>query len=135
MINERAFWDMTKRTANGCFEWQGYRNAGGYGRYSQKLAHRLAYSFAKGDPGNLTVCHTCDNPPCCNPDHLWLGTQQDNLRDAMVKGRLRGAGQTHCKQGHEFTEANTYRYGKRRFCRTCNRAASAAYNAKRPGRS
>lgn len=52
-------------------------------------AHRVAYFVFKGvDPGPLLVCHTCDNPPCINPDHLFLGTHRDNAADALEKGRL-----------------------------------------------
>jgi hypothetical protein len=77
---------------NECWEWQGKKKVGGYGYFSingiEKGAHRIAYALSKGEiqPG-LCVCHTCDNPPCCNPNHLWLGTISDNTRDMIKKGR------------------------------------------------
>ena len=75
-----------------CWEWTAERNHRGYGRVKlnkvRYSAHRIAYKLAKGDPGNLFVCHSCDNPKCCNPNHLWLGTQADNVHDCVKKGRL-----------------------------------------------
>jgi hypothetical protein len=54
-------------------------------------AHRLAYTFTFGEiPDGLGVLHTCDNPPCCNPNHLWLGTQLENIADRHSKGRSKG---------------------------------------------
>ena len=88
---------------SGCWEWQGptqQAHKGEYGRVSIKLgmrsykigAHRLAYYFHTGEnPGELCVCHTCDNPKCINPDHLFLGTRKQNMDDMVKKGR-HGAG-------------------------------------------
>lgn len=74
-----------------CWEWSGYRDKG-YGQIRTQsglvLTHRLAYEFMWGPiPGKLFVCHRCDNPPCCNPWHLFIGTQLDNMRDMVSKGR------------------------------------------------
>lgn len=74
-----------------CWPWTGRPNRE-YGQISlggkQYGAHRLAYFIAFGvDPGDLCVCHSCDNPPCCNPAHLFLGTVGDNNRDMVAKGR------------------------------------------------
>lgn len=74
----------------GCWEWQGTRLPKGYGQlYFRKkkfYTHRLAYEVAFEDPGELLVRHRCDNPPCCNPDHLLKGTVQDNSDDAVERG-------------------------------------------------
>jgi len=78
--------------ASNCVEYQGCRIKDGYGLAwtdsGLQLAHRVAYFLATGvDPGELEVCHTCDNPPCCNIKHLFLGTQLDNMQDCAQKGR------------------------------------------------
>lgn len=76
-----------------CWIWTACRpQHRGYGRFqvgNQLLvAHRVAYELAVGPiPKGLCVLHTCDNPPCCNPAHLWLGTRADNVRDRDAKGR------------------------------------------------
>jgi hypothetical protein len=89
---EEVFWSHVRRgPAESCWEWQGRIYGDGYGRFLGYLAtHRLAYYFTTGvDPEELLVCHHCDNPPCCNPDHLFLGTHADNMRDMVQKGRHR----------------------------------------------
>lgn len=78
----------------GCILWTGHLCARGYGRigYASKgsavLVHRIAYECANGPiPRGMVVCHTCDTPMCVNPDHLFVGTQKDNMRDMFKKGR------------------------------------------------
>jgi len=80
-------------TSGGCHEWAGFREKNGYGRTRYQgqnmLAHRFAWTVHHGPiPAGKLVCHKCDNPPCCNPDHLFLGSHKANTRDAMAKGRL-----------------------------------------------
>ncbi len=77
-----------------CWEWTGYKCKEGYGRIGWKskastLAHRAAYVIATGDNTSLLVCHRCDNPSCCNPRHLFTGTDKDNSNDRDAKGRLK----------------------------------------------
>lgn len=71
---------------SGCWLWMASVNQSGYGNFweSDKCwkAHRFSYLiYKKEDPGNLYVLHKCDNPSCVNPDHLYLGTQSDNMKD------------------------------------------------------
>lgn len=84
---------------DGCWEWRRRRNAQGYGRFNLAgrtvMAHRVAFTIAAGPiPDGMFVLHRCDNPPCCNPSHLFVGTTADNARDASAKGRL-AAGDRH----------------------------------------
>ena len=78
---------------NGCWEYNGCCHIhNGYGTLrvngKQYKAHRLMWEITNGPiPNDLRVLHTCDNPPCCNPEHLFLGTQQDNVADMIAKGR------------------------------------------------
>jgi hypothetical protein len=76
----------------GCIEWVGSRTGDGYGNMRIEgriiLAHRLAYELKHGPiPDGMCVLHGCDNPPCCNVDHLFLGTNKDNVDDKLSKGR------------------------------------------------
>ena len=93
---ETRFWDkVEKRGASECWTWNGCTEKKGYGRFrenSRKLefAHRFSYRIMIGPiPTNMCVCHHCDNPPCINPAHLFLGTKSDNNRDRDKKGRHR----------------------------------------------
>lgn len=119
-------------TEGGCHEFTGMRDSNGYGRVKRKgkrySTHRVAYAAANGPiPEGLVVCHSCDNPPCVNPDHLWLGTHGDNHRDKIAKGRGRKGGvksqiaKTHCPHGHEYSPENTRISNGSRNCRTCQR--------------
>lgn len=92
---EIRFWDKVSNMENPhqCWPWKRSVNKCGYGTvgYQEKtwLAHRLAYVFAiSAIPDGQIVCHTCDNPPCCNPAHLWLGTPLENTKDSIAKSRF-----------------------------------------------
>lgn len=89
-LERRSVW-----TESGCREWSGARDRQGYGftsfgTYKKTMrAHRAAYALHHGLPMDFdgVVCHRCDNPPCCNPEHLFLGTVADNAKDKVAKGR------------------------------------------------
>jgi len=88
----------------GCWIWTRAQRAG-YGAVyvngKKESAHRVAYRLYIGEiPVGLCVCHTCDNPLCVNPDHLFLGTHSDNMKDAYAKGRLILPTSGRFKKGH-----------------------------------
>lgn len=96
-VQER-FWSKVDKSAgpDGCWIWRGAIKPNGYGKVSIGAAkasrwyytHRIAYAMHNvTDPADLFVCHHCDNPVCCNPSHLFLGTDQDNKTDMVRKGR------------------------------------------------
>ena len=81
----------TINSASGCWDWNRLKDKDGYGKvgynYKTYRAHRLSYIINKGEIGNMCVLHTCDNPSCINPEHLFLGTQKDNMDDMRDKRR------------------------------------------------
>jgi hypothetical protein len=91
-MNCRFFEKIKIRTGDDCWEWQGAKLKAGYGQTrvgtKNMLVHRVVYEHTVGPiPDGMVVMHTCDNPSCCNPNHLRLGTQQDNVDDRIAKGR------------------------------------------------
>ena len=98
-------WDVT---SDGCWEWRGDRNELGYGRLTlvrkgldKARVHRIMFERYFGPiPDGSVVRHKCDNPPCCNPDHLELGTMAENMADMIERGRHRNSKKTRCKRGH-----------------------------------
>lgn len=74
-----------------CWIWKGARSLKGYGQIAFRgkvaYAHRISFEIRNGPLGSLHCCHRCDNPSCVNPDHLWAGTNVENVRDCIAKGR------------------------------------------------
>jgi hypothetical protein len=108
-MNDSDFWQKVD-TSGDCWTWTGGRNSFGYGLTKHDGhgigAHRLAWILTNGSiPANLVVCHHCDNPPCVRPEHLFLGTQQDNIRDASRKGRLTEHGRHRGGRGGRLMQA------------------------------
>lgn len=142
MIFKKDFWSYVKKTKK-CWLWTGKTSGQGYGRVrvpasGYVLAHRFSWQLHNGNnpiPDGLLVLHKCDNPPCVNPKHLFLGTHADNMRDMIAKNRqdpnltrvkVRAAkmrAMTHCKHGHSLADAYIINRGNRyeRNCRICQR--------------
>lgn len=94
--DKKRFWDkVIKTNLDSCWEWTATIDSCGYGRfgfrYKLLTSHRVAWELENGPiPKDLHVLHKCDNPSCCNPAHLFLGTHQDNMKDRDKKGRAKG---------------------------------------------
>ncbi len=106
VIQSNRFWSKVEiRGLEECWEWTAAKRPSGYGVWgtnntSQFMSHRLAYAdWNRVDPGQLYVCHRCDNPSCCNPNHLFLGTCKDNSDDKVAKNR-HPHGDTHFIHNH-----------------------------------
>ncbi len=87
-IEDRFFRYIGTITNTGCILWKGARDRDGYGQLDNKKAPRVSYELLVGPiPDGMLICHTCDNPPCINPAHLFPGTQKRNSADMVAKGR------------------------------------------------
>lgn len=109
-IKDDAFWEMTNRSLgeDSCWEYKGYIATTGYGQVRRRglsktpiIASRYAMylSIGRYPERHEFVCHSCDNPKCCNPKHLFLGSAQDNARDMVSKKRNRGGKKPGFKHG------------------------------------
>lgn len=124
---EKRFFSKILITESGCWEWQGSKTKFGYGKckyFGEQLAHRVSFILHQGPllGSEMCVLHRCDNPPCVNPSHLFVGTTDTNNKDRAAKKRNnhRNELKTHCKRGHEFDEINTVVRGiNKRSCRIC----------------
>jgi hypothetical protein len=140
-----ALWKGVDRgDGDACWIWRGSTNSLGYGTLSairgrrgsgrdMILAHRLSYAITHGPlQRGALVLHRCDTPACVRPEHLFSGTQRDNMRDCMAKGRRRALveGGT-CKHGHALVGSNVAkRWGGGIECRECRRSYGRAHYAR-----
>jgi hypothetical protein len=127
------FWANVDRSGGpaACWEWTSSRNWAGYGHFrydGECRAHRWLLGRLRGSPlvRGENALHKCDNPPCCNPAHLYVGSQSANILEAVAHRRHPMTRKTHCPQGHAYSTENTYVHRNKRYCRACIRARKAA---------
>lgn len=139
---DRIGWNVTN---SGCWEWRGATRGNGYGALSlsrygldEAPVHRLMYErFIGLIPDGLIIRHKCDNPPCCNPDHLEVGTHWDNMQDMVERGRHWNTKKTQCKWGHDISSPESVYMSPRpggkfaRVCKVCHARQVKASKAKR----
>lgn len=138
----QRFWEkVDKRGPDDCWIWKGGRNDRGYGHifvdYKVRMATHVSWEFANGKdfPKGMCACHSCDTPACVNPNHLWVGTNGDNNRDCVAKGRNHYTKKTHCPQGHPYSGKNlVIRSDGYRECAECRRLRNEAKRLKRTER-
>lgn len=140
-LRSRFFSKFKKGRPNECWEWQGARHPRGYGAFGIFLgviggkpvnmsipAHRISWEIVKGPLNGLECLHSCDNPPCVNSGHLFKGTQLDNIRDAIAKGRF------HDFRSITFAQAEEIRrvyvpYSRRFGCHALGRQYGICFQA------
>lgn len=142
------FWAKVERAGEDeCWIWLGAHDGRGYGTLyvngRNRRATQISIEIATNlpFPAGKLACHHCDNPPCVNPKHLFVGSMKDNMRDCIAKGRFiqppihkRGYNRlkTHCKRGHPLSGENLIRTRQgRRSCKQCMRASQRNYDRAR----
>lgn len=118
-----SWWDKIYPEPNtGCWLWSGAQ-VDGYGQSGRGLIHRVLLGVETGRMGNQARHIICRTRTCCNPEHLAWGSNSENQLDSVRDGTHQWARRTHCPEGHEYTDDNTYwiRKGTARLCLTCKR--------------
>ncbi len=139
--NVQRILSRVRVSKSGCWVWQGAKDHAGYGqvrawgkKVSVRRVHRVIYESLHGAIDRATmVCHSCDNPPCCNPAHLWAGTAKDNAADMVAKKRHPFHNLAACGRGHVFTADSHYVNNGRRHCLKCARIRANARADRRAG--
>jgi len=143
---DRFISKVSPEALTGCWLWTAALDGRGYGVFfdgrrsaaGNKIpakAHRVSYQLHKGEiPAGQRVLHTCDNPACVAPHHLFLGSAKDNTQDMLRKGRANGrpdlASRDHCAKGHPFSGDNLAIVNGTRRCRACRVIATRNYHQK-----
>lgn len=142
------FMEKVRKNEGGCWIWIGSLSNKGYGqlgvgRRDEGLvtAHRWSYEHFIGPiPDGLWVLHHCDVKACVNPEHLYVGTLEDNMRDVVERGRSKKIPPTACKNGHEYVQGSwtwrpssdgRYQY---RACKECHRQSQLRYMRRKRGK-
>jgi hypothetical protein len=118
-VEDRILKFIDIKGENECWEFTGFKNKNGYGKIGISngkvdSAHRVMYKIYNGNiPEDMVIMHTCDNPACCNPKHLVLGTQNDNIKDMISKGRFVPRNTPHKLTEEQMNEIRNKYTGKR----------------------
>lgn len=130
MNAEVRFWQKVLVTGNvcECWFWNAHKTPKGYGQFrsgdSMIRAHKFSFELSNGPlPVGLEIDHVCRNRDCVNPFHLEAVTHEENMKRAAVftDFGLRNRNKERCRNGHEFSEENTYKWRGARYCRACDR--------------
>lgn len=137
--DQLRFWSKVGITDNDqeCWLWMSAKSPKGYGEFSIRnrsyRAHRLVWKLTTGSDPLQLMLHSCDNPSCCNPRHLRVGTPVENTGDMMRRGRGRNT-KTQCINGHDLALPNAFRWTRRKNTnpvRRCLACETEAYRRRR----